>query len=158
MGKIHFSLKGEYSHSRREVKVENFEFDIEGSDEETSQITGTVKDIANSINETSKYNSKKTRELEEIHRINADIKESARALDKRFSDTVADIKSFIGDFKYEANETRKRVAAMTKTIIQAADIPDETKDKLAKNLCEMNDVFNKYQNKITNCFRPFDNK
>ena len=156
MGKIHFSLTGEYSHSRKEVKVEKFEFDVEGSDEETSQITGTIKDVANSINETNKYDNRKNKELDEIHRMNSDIKETAKALDKKFSDTVYDIKSLINDFKFETTETRKRVAAMTKSIIQSSDIPDETKDKLAKNLCEMNDVFNKYQNKVTNCFRSFD--
>ena len=156
MGKIHFSLTGEYSHSRREAKVEKFEFDIEGSDEETSQITSTIRDITNSVNETSKYDNRKNKELDEIHRMNSDIKDTAKSLDRKFSDTIADIKSLISDFKFETTETRKRVAAMTKSIIQSADIPDEIKDKLAKNLCEMNDVFNKYQNKVTNCFRSFD--
>ena len=150
--------KGKLNIATRQGELEEFEINIKGSDEETAQVTTTIKDVTNSINETNKYDNRKNRELDEIHRMNADIKETAKSLDKRFSDTVADIKSFIGDFRYEANETRKRVAAMTKTIIQAADIPDETKDKLAKNLCEMNDVFNKYQNKISNCFRPFDNK
>lgn len=156
MGKVHFSLTGEYSHSRREVKVEKFDIDIEGSDEETSQITGTIKDITNSVNETNKYDNRKNKELDEIHKMNIDIKETTKALDRKFSDIVADLKSLLADFRFETNETRKRMATMTKQIIQTADIPDETKDKLAKNLCEMNDVFNKYQNKVTNCFRSFD--
>lgn len=127
MATLKLNFKGSLDTTRKSVVIENFDLNVENSEEETKYGIELGEKAIDSINKTYDYEKRREREISEFNKIIDQAKETTRNLVQRTERRSRFVEDLMHEFKNRLVDERNKLVKEVSNILSEAK-PSESKD------------------------------